>query len=288
MENLILLFIYLHIKKNSLRALLIHILEFENIYIKSKDCTRLHAFLVKQPSDNFSEAPTILYLHGNAGNIGHRLLNVKGLVQTLGCNVCLLEYRGYGHSDGTPSEDGLYLDAQAALDYLMQRPDINRSKIVAFGRSLGGAVAIDLCARAENRDKIACGLIENTFTSVPDIAKELFNFKIVRMIPRWFYKNQFKSKWKICKMSIPCLFLSGNADALIPSKMMIELFNSCGSPIKRLARFPGGTHNETWTCSQYYQTITYFFQEVAKINGQSNLRERLTSPAPLMSEHNIV
>ena len=84
-----------------------------------------------------ASSPTVLYFHGNAGNIGHRLMNVKGFVQMLGCNVCLLEYRGYGHSDGTPSEDGFYLDAQAALDYLVGRPDVDQRKIIVFGRSLG-------------------------------------------------------------------------------------------------------------------------------------------------------
>ena len=113
-------------------------LTFENVYIKSKDSTRLHIFFVKQVTEALTaSSPTILYLHGNAGNIGHRLMNVKGLVQMLGCNVCLLEYRGYGHSDGSPHEEGLYLDAQAALEYLIGRPDVDQRKIIVFGRSLG-------------------------------------------------------------------------------------------------------------------------------------------------------
>ena len=112
-------------------------LAFESVFIKAKDKTRLHLFFVKQPPQLISEAPTLLFLHGNAGNIGHRLLNVKGLYSQLQCNICLLEYRGYGHSDGTPSEEGMYMDAQAGLDYLSSRSDINASKIVVFGRSLG-------------------------------------------------------------------------------------------------------------------------------------------------------
>ena len=116
-------------------------LTFENVYIKSKDSTRLHLFFVKQVTESLTtSSPTILYFHGNAGNIGHRLMNVKGLVQMLGCNVCLLEYRGYGHSDGSPHEEGLYLDAQAALEYLIGRPDVDQRKIIVFGRSLGNNV----------------------------------------------------------------------------------------------------------------------------------------------------
>ena len=75
---------------------------------------------------------------------------------------------------------------------------------------------------------------------------------------------QFKSRWKVCRISVPILFLSGLNDQLVPSKMMTELFNSCGSEFKRIARFPGGTHNETWTCAQYYQGINYFIEEVRK------------------------
>ena len=98
-------------------------------------------FFVKQVTEALTaSSPTVLYFHGNAGNIGHRLMNVKGFVQMLGCNVCLLEYRGYGHSDGSPSEDGLYMDAQAALDYLVGRPDVDQRKIIVFGRSLGKCI----------------------------------------------------------------------------------------------------------------------------------------------------
>jgi len=84
-------------------------LPFENLFIKSRDGTQLHMFLIKQvSSDNsHSRVPTILFLHGNAGNIGHRLVNVRGLYQNIGCNIALVEYRGYGRSDGSPSEEGI-------------------------------------------------------------------------------------------------------------------------------------------------------------------------------------
>ena len=123
-------------------------------------------------------------------------------------------------------------------------------------------MAIELGSRPENRDKIRCILIENTFSSIPDIARTLFDFRLVRMLPNWFFKNQFKSRWKVCRISAPALFLSGAADALIPPKMMLELYNSCGAETKKMARFPGGSHNETWACPQYYATIRYFLEEV--------------------------
>lgn len=105
-------------------------------------------------------------------------------------------------------------------------------------------------------------MLENTFTSIPDVAKSLFNLKIVRCLPRWFYKNQFLSRLKVPRLTIPVLYLSGMADQLIPTSMMTDLYNATSSDKKQLARFPGGSHNETWMCNHYYQTLEYFLDEV--------------------------
>jgi len=258
-------------------------LPFENLFISARDGTQLHMFLVKQDSHT---APTLLYLHGNAGNIGHRLVNVKSLYATIGCNVALLEYRGYGRSEGSPSEEGMNMDAQAALNYLSNRGDIASDRIIVFGRSLGGAVAVDLATRSDNKDKLAAVILENTFTSIPEIARTLFPFKAVRCIPVWFYKNQFKSRRKACRLTQPTLFLSGLDDQLIPPAMMTELYTACGSPVKRLARFPGGSHNETWGCKDYYQTINYFLDEVLYLHRESG-RPRVESPSALVHPNNI-
>jgi len=144
--------------------------------------------------------------------------------------------------------------------------DVMCPRIIIFGRSLGGAVAVDLATRSQNKDKIAAVLLENTFTSIPDIARLLFPFRIIKWLPVWFYKNQFKSGRKACRITQPTLFLSGLSDQLIPPKMMTDLYTTCGAPVKRLARFPAGSHNETWACSDYYQTITYFLDEVNSCN----------------------
>jgi len=271
---------------------------FESVYIKSKDRTRIHMFFIK-PRSNLTEQQacvqdspaTVLFFHGNAGNIGHRVLCVKSLVDQLNCNVCLLEYRGYGHSDGSPCERGLYLDAQAALDAVRARPDVDPSKIVVFGRSLGGAVAVDLCSRAENRDKVAALMVENSFTSIPEISRVLFNFKLVRMIPLWFHKNKYDSRWKCKRVATPTLFLSGTGDQLVPPKMMTELFNTCGSDTKLLAKFPGGSHNETWNCRHYLNTIQYFLEEVVRLHGRpvggpiGSSVERIRPPPTIVSRN---
>lgn len=110
-------------------------LPFENVFIKSIDSTKLHAYFIPQPQAH--QCPTILFFHGNAGNIGHRLPNARGLFKHLQANILMVEYRGYGLSEGTPSESGLYKDAQAALNYLLNREDIDHRRIIVFGRSLG-------------------------------------------------------------------------------------------------------------------------------------------------------
>jgi len=261
-------------------------LPFENLFIKSRDGTELHMFLIKQNSGS-ERAPTIMFLHGNAGNIGHRLGNVKGLHQSVGCNIALLEYRGYGRSEGSPSEEGFYMDAQACLDYLHSRPDLASNKIVVFGRSLGGAVAIDLASRSINKDRIGAVLVENTFTSIPEIAEILFPFKLIKILPVCFYKNQYKSAKKVCRITQPILFISGLADKLIPPKMMTVLYTGCGAPMKRLARFANGNHNETWSCAEYYQTINYFLDEAVYLHSEQG-RQRTSSPSCLVPPSNIV
>ena len=125
-------------------------------------------------------------------------------------------------------------------------------------------MAIDLASRIENSSKIRCLMVENTFTSIPEVAKSLFQVKLVRCMPKWMYKNQFMSRVKVPRLTVPVLYLSGTGDQLIPPSMMSELFNSSASEVKLLARFPGGSHNETWMSNHYYQTIEYFFDEVQK------------------------
>jgi hypothetical protein len=104
--------------------------------------------------------------HGNAGNIGHRVPIAIKLQEDLGCNVFMLEYRGYGFSTGTPDEHGLLVDGQTALDYIRKRADLKDTEIVVYGQSLGGAVSVQLVANNQMEDRIAGLILENTFTSM--------------------------------------------------------------------------------------------------------------------------
>lgn len=104
--------------------------------------------------------------HGNAGNIGYRLPIAKILENDLGCNVLMLQYRGYGLSSGNPNEKGLMIDAQTGLEYIRKRHELRGTNIVIYGQSIGGAVAIGLAARNQSQGDIAAIILENTFTSI--------------------------------------------------------------------------------------------------------------------------
>lgn len=112
-------------------------LPYENVQVRTVDGTLLKMFFIHQPPERLHQSPTIIFFHGNAGNMGHRLQNAVGLYHNLHCNMLMVEYRGYGLSEGSPTEEGLYMDARASIDYLMSRSDINLSEIIIFGRSLG-------------------------------------------------------------------------------------------------------------------------------------------------------
>jgi len=272
---------------------------FESVQMVTEDYVTLHGYLLKVEEANPQNYPTIVYVHGNAGNIGHRLPNATEMVVKLGCNVLLVEYRGYGKSTGTPSEQGLYLDVKAAITFIKYHVELNESPIILFGRSLGGAVAIqaatteaisklnlplitsstsDHTTRSSSASssvhgvilgggdgsdpRVAMLVVENTFTHIADIAEVMFQIPGFSYIPRFFYKNKFPSIERMSRVEIPSLFISGQADQLVPPHMMSNLFSRCAAAKKRLLKVRGGTHNETWMTSGYYDSIKKFMDEV--------------------------
>ncbi|XP_077436727.1 protein ABHD13 [Vanacampus margaritifer] len=248
----------------------------ENVYIRTKDGVKLNLILLRytggdtppgvaaanQSCPASSAPPTILYFHGNAGNIGHRVPNALLMLVNLKANVVLVDYRGYGKSEGEPCEEGLYLDAEATLDYVMTRPDLDKTKVILFGRSLGGAVVIRLAAA--NPHRVAAIMVENTFLSIPHMATTLFSFLPMRLLPLWCYRNQFLSYRQVALCRMPSLFVSGLSDQLIPPVMMKQLYEMSLSRTKRLAIFPEGTHNDTWQCQGYFAALEQFVSDLLK------------------------
>lgn len=177
------------------------------------------------------------------------------------CNVFLVEYRGYGLSEGSASENGFYSDAEASINHLLTRNDIDKNKIIAFGQSIGGAVVIELATKFN--DKLFAFIVENTFTSLPEIGRELFGgIPGVSYLPDFCFKNQYQSIEKVKFLTLPSLFISGQADTMIPPQMMKTLFDRSNSRLKRLLKIEDGNHNDTWLRPGYFQFITKFIQEV--------------------------
>ena len=147
--------------------------DYEDLRLPTPDGETLGAFFIRPSNKGLSRNVTILMFHGNAGNIGHRVPIAKVLEENVGCNVLMLEYRGYGMSTGNPSEEGLMIDAQTALDYIRDRKDIKGTKIVVYGQSLGGAVAIQLVAKNQEARDVIGLILENTFTSIRKLIPRL-------------------------------------------------------------------------------------------------------------------
>ncbi|XP_031288149.1 alpha/beta hydrolase domain-containing protein WAV2 [Pistacia vera] len=243
---------------------------YEDVWLRSSDGIRLHAWFIKFFPD--CRGPTILFFQENAGNIAHRLEMVRIMIQRLHCNVFMLSYRGYGASDGYPSQQGIINDAQAALDHLSQRTDIDTSRIVVFGRSLGGAVGAVLSKN--NPDKVSALILENTFTSILDMAGVLLPFL------KWFIGGSsskgpkllnflVRSPWStidvVGEIKQPILFLSGLQDEMVPPSHMQMLYakaaarnNQC-----KFVEFPSGMHMDTWLSGgdHYWRTIQQFLDQ---------------------------
>ncbi|KAL9652841.1 hypothetical protein ABK040_010873 [Willaertia magna] len=228
----------------------------------------------------FQYTPTLIYFHGNAGNISHRLSNVKDIYHICKCHILMVEYRGYGKSTGTPSEEGLKDDAETVIRYLLEkRSDINPNNLFLFGRSLGGAVALDLSSKYSN--VIRGTIVENTFTSVNDLIPKLFPYPIVRNILQFFNWNvwnnenvlrfsKFRNDYHRKRLGgdLPILFISGRKDELVPCEHMdklIEIYSSRFNDYCFVKYFPEGDHNATWMCSGYYQNL-YKFIKKFKVN----------------------
>jgi pimeloyl-ACP methyl ester carboxylesterase len=241
---------------------------YEKIIIETDDNEKLHGFLIKQ-MHRANECETLVFFHGNAGNIGHRLQNASLLYQSCNINILLFDYRGYGKSTGTPSENGFYTDAQAVYDYVRKRTDLNQEKIFLFGRSLGGAVALHLAsdlAQSDATPPLYAVILENTFTSIPEMGKRLFQVFILDYVPIWCYKNVFSSITKIRHINVPVLFLSGERDELVPPQMMQKLHEECQSSKKQLVLFSDGQHNTTWFSNNYASHIRHFLTECSTLS----------------------
>lgn len=206
------------------------------------------------PSDQAAPGSdqVVLLCHGNAGNISHRLPLCQALLRT-GVAVCCFDYRGYGLSTGKPSEQGTYQDAMAVQEWLVRRGFESR-RIIAWGESLGGGVAAELAQRGA-----AGGLVlQSSFTSIPDVGRELFPWLPVR----WIASIHYNTAAKLAALRVPVLILHSRTDSIIPYAHGEKLFAAAREP-KVFADITGD-HNDPWwdQTNSYSQAWEKFLKAV--------------------------
>jgi hypothetical protein len=200
-------------------------LEYSDLEIETEDGERLHGWLVEAAGPANGR---VLLCHGNAGNVGDRVLHVAFLSKA-GFDVLLFDYRGYGRSTGSPSEEGTYRDARAARKALPEK-----APVIYLGESLGGAVALALA-----RELPPAGLVlQSTFTSVRDMARGHYPFSPAGLVP-----DAYPSIRLIGDLDAPLLVLHGERDEIVPLSHGQALFDAAPEP-KQIRTFPGLGHND--------------------------------------------
>ena len=209
-------------------------LAYQDVRFTTADGIELHGWFIPGSEPH----RTLLFFHGNAGNISHRLESIR-LFHRLGLGVFIFDYRGYGQSAGSPTEQGTYSDAEAAWTYLTKTRALDADDIIVFGRSLGGAIATWLATRHTP----AMLILESTFTSVPAMARRFYPFLPVRLLSRF----QYDSLRLIGRLTCPVLIAHSRDDEIIPFEEGRLLFDAAPEP-RRFLEMRGG-HNDGFIAS---------------------------------------
>jgi uncharacterized protein len=204
---------------------------FEDVVFKAKDGVVLNGWFFPASTNADRRHVTMLFCHGNAGNISHRLETCEALLAT-GVNVFVFDYRGYGRSQGSPSEEGTYLDAQAAYQWLRQK-GFGGTNIIAFGESLGGGVAAELAVR----ESVGGLVLQSSFTSITDMGAEWFPWLPVR----WLGTIKYDTHSKLPRLHVPLLIMHSPIDELVGFHHGQKNFAAANEP--KLFWELGGGHN---------------------------------------------
>lgn len=210
-------------------------LKADDVWLRASDGVRLHGWWIYGEGRGTS---TIVWYHGNGGNISHRLDQAKILVDRFRADVFLLDYRGYGKSEGRPDEPGLYRDGAAAYAEARRR-GVPPERIVLYGESIGSAVALEVALHEP------CGglVLQSPFVSVPAMARDIY-----KIIPAFLVRTKFDNSIKIGRVSAPKLILHGDRDEIVPLAHAQRLFELAAPP-KRLVVLQGAMHNDTYVAA---------------------------------------
>lgn len=228
-------------------------LDHEELSLETSDGQRIHGYFIT-PSEEREPRAYLLFSHGNGGNVSGRL-EIAGELVERGLAVLLYDYRGYGRSsDGPPNEEGVYRDAEAAYAAIVERSG-DPGRVILYGRSLGGGVTWELASR---HDDVAGVITDCTFTSVPDMAAELFPRPVSLLV-----QTQMNNLQRVAEVEQPKLLLHGTADKLIPFRMGQELHRAARPPVE-FVPLPGAGHNDTFFVDPelYYGAIDEFVERV--------------------------
>lgn len=230
-----------------------HGLEVEDVHFESEDKTSLHGWWMAHDKPS-NKRMTVLYCHGNTGNIAERSPIFKYL-QQLQANVFAFDYRGYGRSDGVPTELGVCADVRAAIDHVITEIGVPAHRIILFGHSLGGAIAID---GAFHRQQLAGLVVQSSFTQNLDMARHFYPGKPVH----WITKNGFRSIDKVSHLPMPKLFIHGRADPKVPFEHGKMLYEAAAEP-KQFLEVTRATHNDVHQQGglKYTSVLTRFGRE---------------------------
>ncbi|MBN2418182.1 MAG: alpha/beta hydrolase [Deltaproteobacteria bacterium] len=229
-------------------------MKWRDVYLDTPDGEVLHGWFFTVTQDE----PVILFFHGNAGNISHRLDYIERLIR-LGFNVFIIDYRGYGKSSGKPSEEGIYIDALCAYDHLVSNEKTRPENIVLLGRSLGCAAAIETATRRKARALI----LESGFLSVRHMARHMGIFILISP----FLPENYNNLDKIKNILVPKLIIHGKDDRIVPFAMGEKLFAAADEP-KYFYAIEGAGHNDTYLVGgREYMDIIGEFIRSSKVNA---------------------
>lgn len=225
-------------------------MEYEDVYLPCPDGMTIHGWFIQGRGE-----AVILFFHGNGGNISHRIEKIRLLCYPE-ISALMIDYHGYGLSQGQPSEASCYLDALTSWDFLTQKRGIDPKRIVLFGESLGGAVAIDLSVKKQ----AGAVILESTFTNIGEV--------MGRFVPgiSAFLKGKFNSLSKIPQLKSPLLVLHGDQDELVSHELGRKLFEKANEP-KEFFTLRGAHHNDTYEVGgqAYAQKVHQFIERYIPI-----------------------
>lgn len=226
-------------------------LEFEDVFFRAADGTRLHGWYLPGETDK----PLVVFCHGNAGNISHRVDNLR-LLRGLGLSVFIFDYRGYGRSAGKASEEGTYSDLRGAINWLQEK-GWTPEQLIYFGRSVGAAIALQLALEQPP----AALILESPFTSIRAMGRH--HYPLLWLLAGWAFDARYNNLAKIGRLKVPLLIFHGDRDNIVPQRMGRELFESAPQP-KSFYSIPRAGHNDTYELGgeRYWQQWREFINTV--------------------------